>query len=116
MRYTLIMAKVYRIQSAQDRTRGAYSSVIIWQEYTETCNNMTDQHSGVQEDIHPTPTEDTIGRHPQVDEYCGFATAADLLRWFRGWILLLLKDGYEIVVLDDVEITAIGEYQVLFKF
>ena len=66
----------------------------------------------------PTPDMDTgIGRDPEPNEYCGFDSAAALIRWFRGKILELIRnDGCEIVALRNVTITAVGEYQVLFKW
>ncbi len=97
------MSLVYRIQSKQDRTQGAY-------EYNELLYAM---HTPNQ----PTPLDDVgIGRIAKNDEFCGCGSAADLLRWFRNWIPKLLQAGYEIVALRDVTITAVGEYQVLFTF
>ena len=108
------MSKVYRIQSKQDRTRGAYSTLTSNISYSDVVNNMANEH-GMNSDVHPTVGED-IGRDIEDDEHCGCGSAADLLRWFRGWIPRLLQVGYEIVVLHDVTITAVGEYQVLFTF
>jgi len=94
---------VYRIQSKQDRTCGAY-------DYTPMLYATF---------IHPVPTpEEDIGieREPHGYEYHGCLSAAALLRWFKNWIPDLLRAGYEIVALHDVTITAVGEYQVLFKW
>lgn len=95
---------VYRIQSKQDRTCGAYC-------YTPLLYTM---HRPDQ----PTPLDDVgIKREAKRrEEFCGCASAVSLLRWFRGFIPDLLRAGYEIVALHDVTITAVGEYQVLFKW
>lgn len=98
-----LMSLVYRIQSKQDRTRGAYTAG--WK-YIGMTRNKHPQ---------PTPHEDT-GRYISPNEFCGFASAADLLRWFGGAIPAMLRDGLEIVALRDVTITAVGKYQVLFKW
>lgn len=97
------MSLVYRIQSRQDRTRGAYSyQGLLYAEFLQP---------------QPTPLEDIgIERMKEWDEFCGCGSAAALLRWFRGSIPDLLRVGYEIVALRDVTITAVGEYQVLFTF
>ena len=108
---------VYRIQSKQDRTRGSYHSA----KYDVGDGSMIDQmhfehsHSANNIDIHPAVYED-IKRDMKHNEYSGCATAADLLRWFKGFIPDLLQAGCEIVALRDVTITAVGEYQVLFKW
>lgn len=94
---------VYRIQSKQDRTRGAYNHTPLL--YTM---HRPDQ---------PTPFDDVgIGRFVEWGEFCGCLSATSLLRWFKGFIPDLLRAGYEIVALHNVTITAIGEYQVLFKW
>jgi len=65
----------------------------------------------------PTPLDDMgIEREVEQNEYCGCSSAADLLRWFKGFIPDLLRAGYEIAALNDVTITAVGEFQVLFTF
>ena len=109
------MNTVYRIQSKQDRTRGAYDvgrKLPVRPDVVERMHEAHDEHK--ENDIHPSPYYD-IGRTVKRDEYCGCATAAALLRWFKGFIPDLLRAGYEIVALHDVEVTAVGEYQVLFK-
>ena len=95
---------VYRIQSKQNRTRGAY-----WIHPFINLNGTCPR---------PVPTADIgIEREPEPHEYCGFDSAAALIRWFRGSILMLIRiDGCEIVALRNVTITAVGEYQVLFKW
>lgn len=101
--YTLDMV-VYRIQSKQDRTRGAYWVHPFMSSKNECPRPTPDQDKGIERD--PTP-----------DEYCGFNSAAALIRWFRGEILgLIYVDGCEIVALHNVTVTAIGEYQVLFRW
>ena len=75
---------------------------------------MANAHSG---NTHPDAMEDIgIERDLELNEFHGCATAAALLRWFKGFIPDLLRAGYEIVALHDVEVTAVGEYQVLFKW
>jgi hypothetical protein len=110
------MGLVYRIQSKQDRTRGAYDVGRKLAVRPDVVERMHEAHGYSKEnDIHPSPYYD-IGRKIKSDEYAGCASAASLLRWFRGFIPDLLRAGYEIVALRDVTITAVGEYQVLFKF
>lgn len=95
---------VYRIQNKQDRTRGAYS-------YTPLLYTM---HRPDQ----PTPLDDVgIEREAKwQEEFCACKSAVSLLRWFKGFIPDLLRAGYEIVALTNVTVTAIGEYQVLFRW
>ena len=95
---------VYRIQSRQDRTRGAYTCKLF------LCTNGR----GLQ----PHPYEDIgIERNPESNEFCGFLSAVDLLRWFGSSIVKILREyECEIVALRNVTITAVGEYQVLFKW
>ena len=109
------MSLVYRIQSRQDRTRGAYSMLTKHEPYSQIVDDMCYEHD-MQQDNHPQPHNDKGIDKRNGNEYCGCATAADLLRWFKGFIPDLLRVGYEIVVLQDVTITAVGEYQVLFTF
>ena len=105
---------VYRIQSKQDRTRGAYRPHIYGDKNPDVVKRLHKKHCG-RGDGHPSSYED-IGRGMRLNEYSGCATAASLLRWFRGFIPDLLRAGYEIVALCNVTITAIGEYQVLFEW
>jgi len=107
---------VYRIQSKQDRTRGAYRTPHQQAPQPDVLRRMYTAHMDYERGgKHPEPKAD-IGRFIKSDEYCGFNSAADLLQWFRGFIPDLLQAGYEIVALRDVTITAIGEKQVLFKW
>ena len=107
---------IYRIQSKQDRTRGAYHPHRKLDVKPDVVKRMEQTHCGYQ-DGHPTSKSDAgIDRYINQYEYCGFNSAASLLRWFRGFIPDLLRAGYEIVALHDVTITAVGEYQVLFKW
>ena len=94
---------VYRIQSKQDRTCGAY------------------HHRKVGTFIHrrprpPANRDRGIERCPENNEYHGCQSAILLLYWFKQYIPDLLRAGYEIVALRNVTITAVGEYQVLFKW
>lgn len=108
---------VYRIQSRQDRTRGAYDVGHILDVRPDVVQQMHDAHGDWEDAEHPTASQDmSIKRYPRHGEFHGFNSAAALLRWFRGFIPDLLRAGYEIVALHDVTITAIGEYQVLFKW
>lgn len=108
------MNTVYRIQSKQDRTRGAYRPHIYGDKNPKVVNRLHKEHQ-CYDDGHPSPYED-IGRYTKLNEYSGCESAAALLRWFKGFIPNLLQAGYEIVVLRNVTITAVGEYQVLFTF
>jgi hypothetical protein len=95
---------VYRIQSKQDRTQGAYDNLSI------LCNKRNKYPQ-------PLPCEDIgIERDVMPHEFCGFDSAVKLLQWFGGAISDMLRGGLEIVALHDVTITAVGEYQVLFKW
>lgn len=106
---------VYRIQSKQDKKRGAYTSHTSISCCLDMVNIMAAKHTGCI--THPSPSNDIgISRYVMSDEFCGFDSAVKLLRWFRGFIPDLIRTGYEIVALSNVEITATGEYQVLFKW
>lgn len=109
------MSLVYRIQSKQDRTRGAYRPHIYGDRNPDVVNRLHEEHGYGNDDKHPPPKQD-IGRDGKHNEFSGCAAAADLLQWFKGFIPDLLRAGYEIVALNDVTITAIGEFQVLFTF
>ncbi|KKN21077.1 hypothetical protein LCGC14_0929030 [marine sediment metagenome] len=110
------MSLVYRIQSKQDRTRGAYRSHVYGDDLPDIVHRMRNTHHDYQcGGKHPTPLADTK-RYIYKHEFCGFNSAADLLRWFKGFIPDLLRAGYEIVALRDVTVTAVGEFQVLFTF
>ena len=114
--------KVYRVQSRSDRTRGAYCSPLALEPSPKIVKEMAFQHNkfwveGIAKGVnnHPGPSDDYgINRNMRLNEHCGFDSAAKLLRWFKGFIPELLRAGYEIVVLQDVTVTAVGEHQVLF--
>ena len=106
---------VYRIQSKQDRTRGAYDVGHILDVRPDVVQQMHDAHGDWENVEHPSPYQD-IGRGARYGEFHGCPSAAALLRWFRGFIPDLLRAGYEIVALRNVMITAVGKYQVLFKW
>ncbi len=109
------MSLVYRIQSKQDRTRGAYDVGRELPVRPDVVERMHDAHGFSDDKTHLSPYQE-FSRSMEYNEHCGCATAADLLRWFKGFIPDLLRAGYEIVALCDVEITAVGKYQVLFKW
>ena len=106
---------VYRIQSKQDRMRGAYSSLAAGEQCLPIVRQMMREHDNNQHD-HPVPHHDKGITGRKSFECCGCPSAAALLRWFRGFIPDLLRAGYEIVALRNVTITAVGKYQVLFKW
>ena len=106
---------VYRIQSKQDRTRGVYDVGQKLRVRPNAVKRLHIAHDFGDDKNHPSPRED-FHRQIKSDEYSGCATAASLLRWFKGFIPDLLRAGYEIVMLRNVTITAVGEYQVLFKW
>ena len=73
---------VYRIQSRQNRTRGAYdiddrmSGV-----RPDVVSRMHDAHSSWEDTEHPTARQDIgINRYIEDGEYCGCPSAASLLR------------------------------------
>ena len=114
----MLVNTVYRIQSRQDRTRGAYDVGRKLPIRPDVVKRMHDAHGDWDDDKHPTSRQDIgIERGAKWQkEYHGCVTAADLLRWFKGFRPDLLRAGYEIVALRDVTITAVGEFQVLFIF
>ncbi len=95
--------------------RGAYDVGRKLAVRPEVVEQMHDAHGFGNDEDHPSPYQD-IGRDIRRNEYAGCATAADLLRWFKGFVPDLLRAGCEIVALQDVTITAVGKYQVLFTF
>jgi len=103
---------VYRIQHKTDRHKGAY--------YVRYINNRPDIVKKLHEahgnsKFHPSPFQE-FSRPTNQYEFCGFASASGLLKWFKGFIPDLLRAGFEIVRLNNVTITAYGEYQVLFRW
>ncbi len=104
---------VYRIQNKQDRTHGPYDVSLKMGIRPDVVARLHDAHGTDSE--HPSPHKD-IGRSIEKNEYCGFATAVGLLSWFRGFIPGLLRAEFEIVALNNVTITAVGGYQVVFKW
>jgi len=108
---------VYRIQSKQDRTRGAYRSHTRNEPQPDVVHRLHREHSDYHcGGKHPSPKNDINRDIIEGKEHCGCPSAASLLRWFRGFIPDLLRAGYEIVALRNVTVTAVGEYQVLFKW
>lgn len=95
--------------------RGAYSSLVVGEQCSPAVKQMMREHDDNQHN-HPVPHHDKGIISRKSLDYCGFNSAASLLRWFRGFIPDLLRAGYEIVALYNVTITAVGEYQVLFKW
>ena len=106
---------VYRIQSKYDKKRGAYSTLIKRAKYLPIISEMIDEHTA-DTDGHPMIHLDGIAHWRTSDDYCGCISAADLLRWFKGYIPHLLRAGYEIVALNNVKIVETGKHQVLFNW
>ena len=95
---------IYRIQSRQDRTRGAYWDLsLLFRKRNKYPQPLPCEDIGIERELNKT-------------EHCACKTASDLLRWFGGAIPDMLRGGLEIVALRNVTITAVGEYQVLFKW
>ena len=68
-----------------------------------------------QGDEYPTPYEDTIGRHTEPGELCGFVSKESMLNWFTVEELKgLIKLGYKVRIYH-VQPIAIGEKQCIFK-
>ena len=105
---------VYRIQSKQDRMHGAYC-VEHRYDRPDVVKRLHNTHDFGSDKNHPSPYEDCNHRI-QRNEFSGCASAASLLRWFKGFIPDLLRAGYEIVALRNVTVIAVGKYQVLFKW
>lgn len=111
------MSTVYRIQSKQNRNRGAYRSHIRFDNEPDAVKRLLKEHNSWDDPKHPPPSKDIgIVREIEIDEHCGFDSAAALLRWFRGFIPDLLRAGYEIVALHNIKITSVGVCQVLFTW
>lgn len=82
-------------------------------------SNMQDAHNAEwSEDptTYPPPNmDDGILRNPLITERHGFIHPAQLYNWFSdSEIVMLEENGFHVVQLD-VEITAIGKKQVLYK-
>lgn len=105
---------VYRIQLKENRMCGAYC-VRYRYNRPNIVKALHKAHDGHKDNNHPSPYKDCNHRM-QRNEFSGCVSAADLLRWFKGFIPDLLQAGYEIVALTNVTITAVGEYQVLFTW
>jgi hypothetical protein len=106
---------VYRVQDKQGN--GAYCRNILYPiGFENEISDMVHRHD-VERETHPTPSEDRgLWRPPQHEEKCGFISIASLKQWFsREEIIMLAAAGFQVVKIKNVEITAIGRKQVLFK-
>jgi len=103
---------VYRIQHKTDKYRGPYCIKYI-NNRPDIVERLHKAHGNSK--FHPSPFEE-FHRSPYFGEFCGFASASDLLRWFKGFIPDLLRAGFEIVRLNNITVTAYGKYQVLFRW
>jgi hypothetical protein len=65
---------------------------------------------------HPSPvTDEGIKRFPKYTEYCGFDSLDDLLNWFKiDTLIKLTRHGYQICMVE-ANVTAKGQFQVLFE-
>ncbi len=96
------MSTVYRIEDVDHS--GPYTGFNMLSKEFPSWGNM------------PTPDIDSgINRWPRSYEFCGFNSMQQLSEWFTEHELAwLFNKGYNVVKLDDIEITATGEHQVLF--
>ncbi len=110
-----MIGTIFRIE--HDNTgRGCY--VDSGKQDNDWLKMMVHEHGYVSEDVHPCPREDIgIKRHiKRGDEFCGFKDMQQLHEWFTDEELCELELlGYQVVKIEDIEITAIGEKQVLFR-
>lgn len=102
---------VYRVEHETDG-QGCYFG--RW-DTSDFLFNMIDRHSG-DTDGHPNPQNDIgIDRCMGEKEFCGFNSMESLQQWFTENDLIELEQlNFNVVELNDVKITAIGEKQVLF--
>ena len=78
-------------------------------------DDMHHRHNADTE-MHPSPFNDIkIDRSMHSDEFCGFESMESLEQWFTENDLIKLDQlGFSVIELNGVEITAVGEKQVLF--
>lgn len=105
-----MLGTVFRVEH-KDTKEGCYRTSIV----SDFLRGMLHYHESTP-DEHPNPLNDKgIDRCSEPDEYCGFKDAEQLLAWFTNKEIYQLDMlGFEIVELEEVEITAVGEKQVLF--
>ncbi len=105
-----MIGTVFRIEH-EDTGRGCYKGLEGTNDFLDA---MYDKHANPR--THPNPYGDVgIGRNTKNYEFCGFKSMEQLKGWFTDEELSELGElGYKIVELADVEITAIGEKQILF--
>lgn len=103
---------VYRVEHKVDgngcyKGRGGYSNELDAMFRIHEANMKT----------YPNPSNDNgINRSAKNDEFCGFESMDSLCNWFTDdEIEILEENDFEIIQLDNVEITVIGDKQVLFR-
>lgn len=103
---------VYRIQHKETK-EGPYNGNLAYSK--PYLIEMSDRHKA-SGDRHPHPRYDApIGRGSNDEEFCGFNSMEQLQEWFTGDELSELSGlGFEVVCLEDVTVTAIGDKQILF--
>ena len=98
---------VYRVQDKQEGL-GPYTNY--------GCSVVYDLLEPHRQPEHPNAIHDKgIQRYADDDEFFGFESMAQLQDWFTvAELEVLYKHDFQIVVLKQVEVTAIGDKQVLF--
>ena len=103
------MKTIWRVENGNGwgPYRGGVSSIKL--------QELLDSHD-MDEDKHPCPWNDSIGRPPESNEVCGFNSIKQAKKWFTARELQLLEsEGYILKEVEVQEITAIGDKQVLAK-
>ncbi len=102
---------IFRVEHKTDGG-GCYGSTRYGE--SDLLDAMQDEHNSDLHD-HPCPQNDRgILRPINNNEFCGFESMESLNQWFmEEEITELQQCGYEVIELNDVEITAVGEKQVL---
>jgi len=107
------MHSILRVEH-KDTKQGPYSYY-----KSDLVNILTDNHCyGDNGYNYPTPEKDIgIERDPHSYEFCGFKNISQLRAWFTEEEIDILKQENFIVKrssLKDVEVTEVGERQILF--
>ena len=101
------MATVYRIERPDDGI-GPYNHI-----GEELSDRLASAHAWDLE-RHPAIGLDLDYRMEPGDR-CGFANMRQLFSWFGGWLPILLRNGYRIVVYRDAYVMAQSDHQLVFQ-
>ena len=96
------MSTVYRVEDPS--LIGPYSGSYAG----NTTVRMRDDHNNGPASLHPSPYTSwqiRMGTQP-LETRCAFDSMQSLFRWFGGWLPGMIREGFHISAIDDVQVTA----------